>query len=319
MRVLHVIETTGDSAHASRAAFASMASCAAHIKAHLGDEHRVVLVGDEASRAQAYLAGLRVDRLARAPLGLSQLAWSALSRESVWGANEVWVSTPALKCAAEAGIRRGVRVRVTDWTASGNPQHGGDRADRAARVGSASRQTIRATLGAGPAETVVALLADPPAEGDARRFAFVLGVVEVGVGPVVAVMSAGSSQLVRGRSLHRLAVRRSALQVVRGSVVPWLPGADVALVEGARTNASAWAARHALSLGVTLVGPSWLDAEFPREAGSRVFTTDGRMRSMLPAMLRAIEASRASGRHDEDGQPAPGFDMANASTSSSLA
>lgn len=139
---------------------------------------------------------------------------------------------------------------------------------------------------------MIALLADPPSAGDARHFAFVIGLLEVGVGPVVAMMSAGSGQLVRGRVLHRLTVRRSALHAIEGSIVPWVHAADLALLQGPRTPASCAAARRALGAGLALVGPHWLARDHPDLAGTRVFTTDGRARSLLPALLRAMPSGR---------------------------
>lgn len=307
VRVLHLIQGLRDSGGPTRATFGSLVACAHRIEAAPEAEHRVVVVGDALSLDQAARAGLRVDRLLRPPLGAPWLAWSRLRRERAWHTHTVEVWTDGLERLARASLGSPraatgstlVTPHLRPWLF--NPpvtDRVSYQPDGHLTHGPARDRANRAALGATADEPVIVLLADPPSAGDAREFAFTLGVVEVGIGPVIALMSSGSVQLVRGRSLHRLAVRRSALHVVRGSVVPHLPGADVALVHGPRGDAVAWACRHALNLGLTLVGPPWLESEFPAAAGSRVFTTDGRMRSLLPAMLRGIAASR---------QLAPGY------------
>jgi len=309
VRVLHLIQATGDHAAAARCAFASLAACAARIAASPTDDHRVLLIGDTSAQNQPRLAGLRVDRMLHPPFGIAALAWSAIRSERAMQPEQVELWTPGLEAIARSALGPWPGAWPNAWRgrASERPRFVvPEPLDTITRVGTQPsvaaqgpghgtpqplRRDLRDTLGATDHDTVVALLADPPSDGDARHFAFVLGLVEVGVGPVVALMSAGSTQLLRGRRLHRLAVRRSALHVVAGSVLPHLDAADVAMLQGPRHPASIAAARQALARGIPIVGPTWLEAQFPESLDNRVFTTDGRMRSMLPAMLRAIRAS----------------------------
>lgn len=164
------------------------------------------------------------------------------------------------------------------------------------------RRSTRASLGLSDRTPLIVLLADPPRAGDARRFAFGLGLAEVGVGIFGAVVGSGSDQLDRARRFHRLAARRSPLHVVEGSTLPWLPAADVAVLHGRRGPGSLAAARTAIRLGIPLVGPEWLADEAPALVGSVVFTTDGRARSLLPALLLALRAAK-SGKPGADEDP----------------
>lgn len=294
MRVLHLIEgpISVGVGGARGACFGAMAACGRVARGGGEHEHRVVLIADRAGRDDAERAGLGVDRWVRAPLGLGGLAWGAARAERGWHADEVRVWSPGLRRLARA-IGSGA-TRETEWSRPGAGGPGVPATEmsgpkqRIAALG--DRAAIRGWWGAAEGVPVVALLADPAEHGDAREFAFAMGLIEVGIGPLIGVMSSGSAQLLRGRRFHRLTVRRSPLLVVRGSIVPWLAGADVAVLRGTRAAGSLAAARTALAAGLRVVGPRWLASEHPDLVGARVFATDGRTRSMLPALLRAIGA-----------------------------
>jgi hypothetical protein len=82
-------------------------------------------------------------------------------------------------------------------------------------------------------------------------------------------------------------------------VLPWLGAADAALLEGPDGLASRAAAAHAIRLGVPLVAPDWLNAAHKPTANQHVHTTDGRTRTLLPAMLLALGDPGAAARADQ--------------------
>lgn len=289
MRILHLI--AGRAAlpgMPDHAAMAPMLACARHIADSPADQHRVVLLGGADARQDAALARLRVDRHLRVPLGLAQLAWTRVREERAWNPERVSIWSPGL--ASLARHFAPAPIDPAPWSADAKGLTPGAAHDNGRDA--ASRARLRSILGASGVGPVVALLADPPSAGDARRFVFNLGLMEVGIGPVLGVASGGSFALDRARRLHRLSVRRSPLVIIGGSVVPWLGAADLAVLEGDSHHARL-AAGLALAQGLTLVAPAWLGELHPEHVGHRLHLTDGRTRTMLPALLRALRHSNA--------------------------
>lgn len=91
------------------------------------------------------------------------------------------------------------------------------------------RDRARALIGAGPGETVVGLLADPPSEGDARLFAWVMGMVHVSGARALGVASSGSWQTRRAARYLRLHKRDWDVRLCDGPALAWLPACDIAV------------------------------------------------------------------------------------------
>ncbi|MBA4119290.1 MAG: hypothetical protein C0513_01100 [Isosphaera sp.] len=128
----------------------------------------------------------------------------------------------------------------------------------------AQRARARAMLGAQGDEAVVGLLADPPSEGDARLFAWVMGMVHVSGERALGVASSGSWQTRRAARYLRLHKRDWDVRLCDGPALGWLPGCDIAVwgsdpgrVSGldAPPLGGAVLARCAASAGVPVIAP----------------------------------------------------------------
>jgi hypothetical protein len=135
----------------------------------------------------------------------------------------------------------------------------------------ASRASVRAELEIADDEHVMALLADPPSLGDARRFAYLAGLLGVGGVRTVGVIHSASAQVRRALRYHRECQRAWRMIVIDGPLASVLPGCDAAMIDTvvlpthplrplattgpAPLTADALAAPLALAAGVPLVVP----------------------------------------------------------------
>lgn len=317
-RVLHLIRSPHLSARAAaRRAFAApgpadpaygaLLACRDQVQAARAagtpDEHRVVLIACPDADDSIQRSALTPDRTIRPPLAIPALAWTRLTRERAWNPTVVRLWSPGLDAVAR-GCRSSGTIEQTPWSVQ--PDAHGAPLDKTAALAqvpapcnearAARRAAQRAALALTDRDILLVLLADPPAAADARDFAFLVALLEVGVGPIAALLPAGARSLLRASRFERTAIKRSALHIVEASTLDWLDAADAAILRGPRTAASLAAAHAALARDLPLVAPEWLapiaaDLQPTTSQQPRVFTTDGRTRTLLPAALRALHAA----------------------------
>ena len=317
-RVLHLIRSPklaaraasrrfGPAPSAADPAYGALLACRDQVKAaHAAatqDEHRIVLIATPDAADSIRNSALTPDRTLRPPLAIPALAWSRLARERAWNPTTVRLWSPGLNALAR-GCKSSGTIEHTPWSVRSDT-HDTRNDDEVAHVSvaaraddtrAARRAAQRAALDLTDRDILLVLLADPPAAADARDFAFLVALLEVGVGPVAALLPAGARSLLRARRFERIAIKRSALHIVEASTLDWLDAADAAILRGPRTAASLAAAHAALARNLPLVAPDWLapitaDLQSTPAPPPRVFTTDGRTRTLLPAALRALHAA----------------------------
>ncbi len=129
----------------------------------------------------------------------------------------------------------------------------------------------RVELGLEPADEVVALLADPPDDGDARRFVYLLGLLHVGGRRIVGLVPEGCSTLDRAARYTRAHGRRWGLIPVRGPLTRALAAADVAAIDHARGDAAGLLGLVAESSGLSVVhiGPGPAAPEVARKTAAK--------------------------------------------------
>lgn len=135
----------------------------------------------------------------------------------------------------------------------------------------ADYELVRAELGIEPEDEVVALIADAPESGDARRFVYLLGLLHVGGRRIVGLVPEGCSSLARAARYTRAHGRRWGLIPVRGPMCRALVGADVAALDEARPDSSVLLALVAHDAGVPVVriGPGPAAPEVARRTAAR--------------------------------------------------
>ena len=224
----------------------SVACCRACVEATRDEfDHEVLIVGGSVGERRVLAAGLptpnRVCPPAEAPrLSRRNVVWFARRRGGFacvhcWGGGLAGVApgrTPAVvsgfgACAGSGGDARAIvcgESLVRAW---------GDAGWRVAAAPmpvvplAASRTDARAALGAGAESTVVALLGDPPAACEARRFVLALGAFALLHPNVVGVIPSGATQFARAMSLHRRAGIDWRLVVRDEPASAWLAAADL--------------------------------------------------------------------------------------------
>lgn len=191
-----------------------------------GFVHQLWLIGGEHARAGARSLCSAIDRTACAPLGISELAtrtvrrwttepgqrpdlivaWSeaalglaALAAPEIaavgmmtssplrsWrGVAAEWLQRRALARTPIMTCGRGLRDA---WTAAGASVTGEIALPGRVPASLRDRAAVRQELGLEPNEVAVLLLADPPTLGDAKRFAHLLGIMEVCGCPAVGLV-----------------------------------------------------------------------------------------------------------------------------------
>ncbi len=112
---------------------------------------------------------------------------------------------------------------------------------------------VREDLEIEPEDEVIALLCDPPADGDARRFVYLLGLLHVGGRRIVGLVPEGCFALDRAARYTRAHGRRWGLIAVQGPMVRALAGADLAALDEARPDGAALLGSVARRMNVPVV------------------------------------------------------------------
>lgn len=94
-----------------------------------------------------------------------------------------------------------------------------------------TRQEARAELAIKPHERVLALFADPPSLGDARRFAYLTGLLSVGGTPTVGLVHARSAQIRRSARFLRECGRAWRFVAYDGPLTDFLAAADAVFAD----------------------------------------------------------------------------------------
>lgn len=261
MHILHLVDLSD---HSSTAPLA----CAAAVR-RLPARHTLWTIGHAPSPLSSLTSAPQVSRSLGAPLRKPLLAWRSLQRELARHAADVDLITcwsPATLAAAalakprapvigvftspcrlplnaiEARFHRAALDRfpilcfsdaaAADWRRAGAP----DVRIASPRLafhldGIPSRDDARAALNIAPDERVIALFADPPAFGDARRFAYLAGLLSVGGAPTVALVHARNTQVRRAARFIQGCGRLWRLLVVDSPLVHALPACDAAIID----------------------------------------------------------------------------------------
>lgn len=173
-----------------------------------------------------------------------------------------------------------------------------------------TREAARAALGIGDHEHVLLLLAEPPQLGDARRFAYLTGLLSVGGAPTVALVHDRSAQLRRGARFVRECGRLWRILPCRDPIAAALPACDAAVVDtrvhrahpllyppaGSESDptADAMTVAIATSLGVPVVVPRLALAEELRAAEIPIVrATDASCLSLAAALFPFMDARPA--------------------------
>lgn len=171
-----------------------------------------------------------------------------------------------------------------------------------------ARADARARLEISDDEHVVGLLADPPSRGDARRFAYLAGLLGVGGVRTVAVVHASNAQVRRALRFHRECQRAWRMIVVSTPLAGVLPACDAALldtvvlpthplraipgIDPAPLSADALAADLARAAGVPLVVPRVPLARELTDAGHSPIIAAGDTALALASAAFAIHDQR---------------------------
>jgi len=129
---------------------------------------------------------------------------------------------------------------------------------------------VREALGIAPDDEAVALVADPPSDGNARRFVYLLGLLHVGGRRIIGLVPEGCSSLDRAARYTRAHGKRWGLIPVRGPMSRALAGADVAAIDESRPDAAGLLALVARAAGVSVVtiGPGPAAPEVARRTAA---------------------------------------------------
>lgn len=294
-RVLHVVEATPCTPAARvRGGAASdqpALACAGAIHALPGDLHRVIVLGPPGAAAHAASLGLRVDVDLSPPLGQPALAWRGL-RRAVRGLGPFDVFQPwsdgAVRACGWAGLPRRVIA---------GPPIG---VSPAVSVTSGrSRAEIRASLGVGDAMPVVGLLADPAWLADARRFVYMIGLLDVAGIPVAGVVDPRTSHLARARRFHAEAAVSWRLLLPDAPLASVLHACDLAVVVPPAPHRelspcdrawARWSIARAHALGVPVIaGVEWLAGAAPVESMASLGAGGGALTEVARLLARLAE------------------------------
>lgn len=233
-------------------------ACAVRVRCSSGNEAAVVLGN---SKHAGLASGLGLDApVISPPLGRGDLAWRplrAMVKRGGFGELRAW-SARSKAAAVVAGFGAAV---VRD--------HGVPIAGLGSTLDIGSRDRTRESLGVAPEWPMVALLADPARLGDARRFAYMIGLLDVAEMPIAGLIDPRAAHLVRARRFHAEARVRWRLRVCPGPLAGALHACELAVVvppEPVRppTRWEREGMNHSIlrahALGVPTVGGSaWLD------------------------------------------------------------
>ena len=308
-----------------------------------GFQHRAWLIGGQAARHAARAAGLAIDREACAPLGLGELAARSVKR---WMAEPgprpdlliAWseaamglagfaapeTSAIGVVCSSPQRTWRGVGAGwlqrhalartpiiccgaglIDSWAAIGAAAHREIPLPGRA-PGRDDRDAVRAALGLERDEVAVLLLADPPDIGEPKRFAHLMGIMEVTGHPAVGLVGDAVGGWPRAaRFVRRFGTDWPFIRF-QGAWVDALAAADLVvwqtraqpMVADAPRRGGAVLAMAALAAGVPVVA---VDEPFTRAtmaglAAAPELLADGQVDHRLASVLRGwvADADRRS-------------------------
>lgn len=275
--IVHVIDPmnagwiTGDGLLGpGAAADIAVLACAEAIRVRPRDAHIVVSLGTHAAARHAEQLGLRVHAVAPAVLGHAGLACRELRRVVIdlGGADvlQPWSERARTACRLAASGNGPIAAVPTEaW-----PSIDG--------VIGSERDAVRASLGVSDDIPMVALLADPTRHAEARRFVYMIGLLDVAGIPVAGLVDRRSSHVSRARRFHAEAGVQWRMLLPEEPTERLLHACDVGVVvppsvhSALRSDERAWvrwSVMRAHLLGVPVIGAeAWLPTEaWPTEGG----------------------------------------------------
>ena len=294
--VVHVIDPLGGGMlGAGAAADIAVLACAEAIRARGADAHAVIVIGTRAAARHAERLGLRVDALAPAVLGHGGLAARGLRRvvRELGGADvlQPWSERSRTACRLAAlGGGAVAPVPTGLWPSLSEP------------VGS-ERGAARARLGVHDDTPIVALLADPLRHADARRFVYMIGLLDVAGIPVAGLIDRRAGHVARARRFHTEAGVGWRLLVPSEPTGRLVHGCELAVVVSPEVRASlradeaawvSWSVLRAHLLGVPVVGgEDWLPGEAWPTDGADVLRAKSESVTDIGRQLAEIASDRA--------------------------
>ncbi|MCL4742463.1 MAG: hypothetical protein KJZ54_09710 [Phycisphaerales bacterium] len=262
-------------------------ACAAAVRRTPAFKHTVCIVGAGEAETRCADLGLRTTDRIVAPLGRPALALNGLRRfvrdrapfdaVQCWGAD---LGTTARRaCGPMTRILPVPPAHVLDAAAA----DGGARADRAA---------ARHALELNDREFVVGLLADPPTTGDARRFIFLIGLLDIAGTTICGLVDARSAWLARARRFHARAQINWRLLVTRRPLASLIAACDAAAVVAPATDPHApppsglIAAAHASGVPVVAAANIVQGRLYPDEARAHCAASLGSANAIAGTLLR---------------------------------
>lgn len=276
--IVHVIDPLGGGPGAGRgllgkgaAADVAVLACAEAIRARPGDAHAVIALGTDADAEHAGRLGLAAHAVVPTLLGHAGLASRELRRavRTLGGADvlQPWSERARTACRL-ATIGGGAVAPVPNSTMP----------SLTARLGD-GRDATRAALGVADGVPMVALLADPVRHADARRFVYMVGLLDVAGIPVAGLIDRRAAHVSRARRFHAEAGVGWRMMLPQDPTASLLHACDLAVVvpPDVRAKLSAvehawvmWSVLRAHLLGVPVVGGgAWLpEVARPGEVGA---------------------------------------------------
>jgi hypothetical protein len=274
------------------AADIALLACAEAIRSTPDQAHAVVVLGGEEAVDHARSLGLTVHAAAPAPLGHAGLGAWALRRvvRAIGGTDllQPWSERARTACRlAGAGEGAVAPVPTALWPS-------------VRRSVGPDRDAARAQLGVPDDVPMVALLADPCRHADARRFVYMVGLLDVAGIPVAGLIDRRAAHVSRARRFHADAGVRWRMLLPAEPTARLLHACDLAVIvpPTVRTEPTAhehawvvWSVLRAHLLGVPVVGAdAWLpegacpsDAAGVLRARSESITDIGRQLARLAA------------------------------------
>ncbi|HZW09139.1 MAG TPA: hypothetical protein VFF69_04480 [Phycisphaerales bacterium] len=258
-RVIHVLDVPSlrDRAPRSTGAIAALA-CAEACAATPEFEHVVTIVGSRADAEAAAGLGVRASALSPLPLGSPALAGRSLRR--------------ALRAAAEdARIQpwSDRAARACDAARLPTARFPADLLPSVSRAVGPGREELRARFGLAPDIPTIALLADPPWHADARRFVYMVGLLDVAGERVAGLVGSGTASTQRARRFHAEAAVGWRMVLADDPVSAVVQACDLAVIVPPAPHRPLspcdracirWSILRSHLLGVPVIGGAeWLD------------------------------------------------------------
>lgn len=270
-RVLHLVEPwagppTGRS-HRGAGQDALTAACSLCA----GPEDTTLVIGPARALRRAAAAGLRPQAAICPPLARVEFAARAVRRyiraAGPFDAAVCWGGRVGRLAPAVARLLPSVRVASFEDASSAASIMPPD----SSRTEVAARRW-REARGLSPDDVLIALLDDPASFPSARKFAFILGALEVSGMRPVGLVPSGTSELARARRFRRSVGLRNRLLIADRPLTSILAACDLGLLLGP----------------VAAPGPARFLLHLAGAAGVPVITaTDDRLTRDLPGVVRA--------------------------------